>query len=306
MKNNALPEKGLKLLSRNPTVEEKNKTVKKISEHYRCGKLTEKGKKIAEDIFLLMVEDSELKVRKILAESLKDFQNIPHKVVRRIINDQDCVAIPFIKFSPSLTRDDMIKIIDSKNPEKQKAVAERENLHEEVSHHIADKCTTEIVGILISNSSAKIKENTYDAIINKYKEGFNSDNKIEALVKQLYDSHRLNGNIAVRAICMGDLKFFEYALAYLSNTPLAEVRKILLNAKVDFMIRNLLRKASIKKNMFHTVFGALKVVNTINFDCRNLDKKDFTHQVIERVLSFENATQELNNDDIHYLISKIS
>ena len=105
---------------------------------------------------------------------------------------------------------------------------------------------------------------------------------------------------------MGDLKFFEYSLVYLSNTPLLEVRKILFNSQADFVIRNLLRKAFIPKNMFPAVFSALNIIRETHYNCSPNAKKTFVHKVIERILSVSNTDEELNENDIKYLISKIS
>ena len=105
---------------------------------------------------------------------------------------------------------------------------------------------------------------------------------------------------------MGDMKFFEYALVYLSNTPIQEVRKTLFNPSADFMIRNLLRKAFIPKTMFPAVFSALKVIKEIKFDCNKSNRKSFAHKVIERILSYTPNNEELSEEDIRYLVSKIS
>ena len=72
------------------------------------------------------------------------------------------------------------------------------------------------------------------------------------------------------------------------------------------MIRNLLRKAFIPKEMFPAVFSALNVIRDIHFDCNKSNKDTFVHKVIERILSVGNADEELSESDINYLISKIS
>ncbi len=358
----------VKNLSQNPSVENKTVTVQKVTAYYNGSKITEKGLRLAEDIFRIMVEDVAVKVREILSESLKNCKNIPKDIANKLINDKNSVAIPFIKYYTNLTKEDLISILEAQNIDKQKAVAQRKNLSEDISQYIAEKCPEEVVGVLISNDSANIVERTFHTIVNKYpnsenikkrlvyrselpisviekivnslseelqrqlliahnlpnnivtdiveqvkekatlkiSEEYSSDKQIEELVHQLYTSNRLTPNLVVRAVCMGDLKFFEYALVYLSNTPITEVRKILSNIQLDFMIRNLLRKAFIPKSMFPAVFSALNVIKDIRFDCRKSDRTSFTHKVIERILTIGNAGEELNEEDIDYLISKIS
>ena len=363
-----LSKQDVERLSHDLSVENKALTAQKISAYYDGKDISERGRKLAEDIFRIMVEDVQIKVREVLSESLKNCKSIPRDIVLKLINDQDSVAVPFIKYYDNLTDEDLITILEARNINKQRAVASRKDLSVEITQYIADKCSEEIVGVLISNESADLKEKTFDTIINKYKdselikkklvyrselptsviekivtslsedlqkrliithnlpndiatdiveqvkekttlkisEEYSTDKQIEELVHQLYTSNHLTPSLVVRSICMGDLKFFEYALVYLSNTPLLEVRKILFNLQVDFMIRNLLRKAFIPKSMFPAVFSALNVLKDIRFGCQKSDRNSFMHKVIERILSRSIDSEELSEDDVNYLISKIS
>lgn len=363
-----LSKKDVEKLSHDLSVENKALTAQKISAYYDGKDISERGRKLAEDIFRIMVEDVQLKVREVLSESLKNCKSIPRDIVLKLINDQDSVAVPFIKYYDNLTDEDLINIIEAQNVSKQKAVALRKGLSADVSQYIVDKCSEDVVGVLITNETANLKEQTFNSIISKYpnsenikknlvyrselptsviekivttlsedlqkrliithnlpndiatdiveqvkekttlkiSEEYSTDKQIEELVHQLYTSNHLTPSLVVRSICMGDLKFFEYALVYLSNTPLLEVRKILFNLQVDFMIRNLLRKAFIPKSMFPAVFSALNVIKDIRFGCQKSDRASFVHKVIERILSVNSSSDELSEEDVNYLISKIS
>ena len=366
--DNALTSQDVIKLSKNFTADNEIITAQKISAYYNGNSLTDEGMKIAEDIFRIMVHDVEIKVRAVLSESLKRARNIPQDIVEAIINDHDSVAIPFIKWYEDFSKEDLLQILEFQSINKQKAVAERENLTEDISQYIVERCPEEVINTLIQNPTANIKEQSYFSIINKYhdsdtikeslisrpelpitviekivnylsqelkrrliithklptdiasdlieqvkekttlkiSEEYSSDKQIEELVHQLYTNNRLTPSLVVRSICLGDLTFFEYALVYLSNTPITEVRKILFNSSLDFMIRNLLRKAYIPKSMFPAVFSALKVIQEIRFDVKDNDRNAFSHRVIERILSFGNAAEEFKEEDINYLISKIS
>lgn len=366
--NSILTKEDVNNLSQHLTAESKAITAQKVGAYYNDRNITARGMKIAEEIFRIMVKDVELKVREALSESLKNSRGLPKEIVQSLINDEESVALPFIKYYDDLTPDEIINIIDAQNINKQKAVAMRKNLPEDISQYIAEKCPEEVIGVLISNESAHIQENTFRFIIDRYPESetikqnlvyrselpvsviekiahslseelqrrliimhnlpnniasdiveqvkekttlkiseeYSSDKQIEELIHQLYTSNRLTSTLVVRSICMGDLKFFEYALVYLSNTPITEVRKILFNTSMDFMIRNLLRKAYIPKTMFPAVFSALKVIKDVRFDYKRNDSKSFSHKVIERILSYGTAGEDLNEEDVNYLISKIS
>lgn len=368
MEKNKLNSQDIQDLSRAPRPEVKGAVAQKVTAYYNGTTVTPTGMKLAEDIFRIMIRDVELKVRQILAESLKNCHHLPEDIVDSVIRDTDSVALPFIKYYTDLNNEDLIKILNIPSINKQKAVAQRLNLPDEISRYIVEKCPEEVVGVLISNETANIHEKTYNSILEKYRESeeiqkrlvlrtelptsviekianslseelkkrlilshnlptdlaadiveevkekttlkiseeYSSDKQIEELVHQLYTSNRLTPNLVVRSICMGDLKFFEYALVYLSNTPIVEVRKILFNTSVDFMIRNLLRKAYIPKAMFPAVFSALKVIKEIRFDCRRTGRNNFAHKVIERILTYSTGQDELSEEDINYLVSKIS
>ena len=366
--DNILTSQDVIRLSQELNAKNKILTAKKISAYYNGNSLTDDGIRLAEDIFRIMVKDIEIQVREILSDSLKKARNIPKDIVEAIINDHESVAVPFIKYYKDFSTEDLLRILQFPSVKKQKAVAERQDLHEDISQYIVDKCSEEVVDTLLKNQSSHINEQSFFTLINKYhdkenikeniisrhelpisviekiinylsqelkrrliithklptdiasdlieqvkekatlkiSEEYSNDKQIEELVHQLYSNNRLTPSLVVRSICLGDLTFFEYALVYLSNTPITEVRRTLFNSSLDFMIRNLLRKAYIPKSMFPAVFSALKVIQEIRFDSHGNNRQSFSHRVIERILSFGNAAEEFKDEDINYLISKIS
>lgn len=355
-------------LAKQTNVDTKSAIAQKVSACYAGTQLSPIAVKLAEDIFRIMVRDTETKVREVLSDSLKHCKNLPSDIVTSIINDKDSIAIPFLQYYASLTNDDIIKILNMSNASRQKAIARRSGLSPEISDYIADCCGYEVVGELLSNETADIYEKTFSKITDKYAENeeikkrlvyrsvlptsviekivdklsyklktylmlhhnlpddmasnlvedvkekmtlkiseeYSSDSQVEELVHQLYKANRLTPGLVIRSICLGDLKFFEYAIVYLSETPISEVRKILFNPQADFMVRNLLRKAFIPKNIFPAIFNALKIIREIRFDCGRSDQKAFGHKVVERILSFAQNTDELDSEDISYLLSKIN
>ncbi len=368
MDQNRLNRQDVANLAHEASVDNKSTIARKVSAYYSGADISPQAARLAEDIFRIMVHDTELKVREVLSDSLKHCVDLPQDVVTAIINDKDSVAVPFVQYYGSLTNDDLIKILNMPGLNRQKAVAKRANLSAEVSQYIAERCSDEVVGELVSNEQADIRENTFNTIVTKYSESddikqrlvyrselpasvvekiidklsyklkthlmlyhnlpknlatqlvdevkekitlsiseeYSSDEQVEELVHQLYKANRLTPSLVVRSICLGDLKFFEYAIVYLSETPIAEVRKILFNEQADFMIRNLLRKAFIPKGVFPAIFSALKVIREIRFDCGRSSRKAFGHKVVERILSFTQNNDELGPDDIKYLVSKIN
>lgn len=367
IKNSKLSKDDVIKLAEQKSPERRVITAEKISQYYQSENITEDEIKLAEDIFRVMIRDAEVRVRQALSESLKTNPGLPKDVAVAIVNDIDVVSVPFIKCSEALSEEDLIKIIHTSNPEKQKAVAQRNNLQSSVCHEIVEVCQEDIVVCLVENENAQIANKTFDNIMYKYGENkimqeklvyrgeipvavaeklvsvvaaelqerlvthhrlpadkatdmvlkirekatlklseqYNSDDKIKELIHQLYSSNRLTPSIVVRAICMGDLKFFEYALVYLTQMPIKEIRKTLYGSEIDFMVRNLLRKARIPKMMFPAVFHAMKVIEDMQYDGSKDDRVRFSQRVIERILTSGNVGSELDDSDVNYLISKI-
>lgn len=90
-------------LSHDLSVENKAAAAQKISAYYDGTDISERGRKLAEDIFRIMVEDVQVKVREVLSESLKNCKSIPRDITVKLINDQDSVAVPFIKYYAGMT-----------------------------------------------------------------------------------------------------------------------------------------------------------------------------------------------------------
>ena len=68
-----LSEEDITSLSHGQSVEIKSSTIKKVAHYYTSqGNLSARGKQLAEDIFRIMVQDVEVKVREIMAESIKN------------------------------------------------------------------------------------------------------------------------------------------------------------------------------------------------------------------------------------------
>ncbi|MFV0625821.1 MAG: DUF2336 domain-containing protein [Alphaproteobacteria bacterium] len=369
MKEAILTKKDIDVLAKTLSSGAKSETIKKIGFYYNNSlTITEEEKRIAEDIFRIMVRDFEVKVREVLSETLQNSKNIPRDIIDKILKDTDSVAIPFIREYQNLPYEDLIKIIDYQDINKQKAVAMRRNLSSEIVEYIAEKSSAPVVEALLENKTANIEEKAYDKIVDRYanvdsikekivdreilpltvvekilnslsdklqakllfkhklpddvvvdiveqvrdkvtlkiSQEYSSDRQVELFVSQLHKLNKLSSSLIVRAICLGDLKFFEYALCFLTQKPLNEVRKVLFSSKDDFIIRNLLRDAKVPSNMFSPVITSLKIIQELNFDISGNSRETFSKKVIERILTYEALNQKMDMDDIKYLISKIS
>ncbi len=355
-------------LRKKPDIANKSNVALKVGTYYASSQITSEQRILAETIFRLLIKDTEIKVRQVLVNTLKNAKNLPSDIINAILKDIDTVAIPFIQYSVALTDDDLLNILEVTNISRQIAVAKRPNLSSAVADAIAEKCSSAVIEHLLTNNTANITSPSFEKIINKYpsneilqkgiiyrnnlpfdviekiishisyklktylvlnhdlpqdfaidlineikekltlkiSEDYSQDEQIHDFVKHLHRAGRLTHSLVVRSICSGDLMFFEHALSCLSDIPVSNIRKTLFNSSADFEIRNLLRKALLPKSVFTTIFSALKVISNIRFDCDQFSSKPYYKKIIERILSYAPNTEELSNDDLNYLLSKIS
>lgn len=133
-----------------------------------------------------------------------------------------------------------------------------------------------------------------------------SDEEIEALVTQLNDNDRLTPSLVLRAICLGNLKFFEHAMATLAGVPLQNAR-LLAHDPGGTGLETLCAQAKIPTSYRPAVKVAVGVVDETPLDAGPSGAERYSRRVIERVLTqYENADAEFEGEDLDYLLAKLS
>lgn len=154
----------------NPSPETRAATSAKIAAQFGARELTEAERKIAEDIFRLLVQDIEVRVREALSTHLKSTPDLPHDVALSLARDVDSVALPMLKFSEVLTDEDLIEIVRSQGPAKQAAIAQRSNVSPQVSDALVDTGNEHAVARLVGNEGARLSEAAFERLIDQYQD----------------------------------------------------------------------------------------------------------------------------------------
>jgi len=142
----------------------------KIGTSYNAHGLTDQEAIVAEQIFRLLLRDTELSVRVTLAQHLKESKQIPHDIVRALANDVEEVSLPILEFSQVLTDEDLSELIQStEQVSRYLAISRRRTLSETISDTLLAKGNDEVAASLVDNSGAAISEAAYDKIITLYK-----------------------------------------------------------------------------------------------------------------------------------------
>ncbi len=133
-----------------------------------------------------------------------------------------------------------------------------------------------------------------------------SEESLKALVAQLQANNRLTGSIVLRAICMGNLRFFEHALAALAGLPIDNTRA-LIHDPGGRGLQTIWVKTRLPEGGYPAVQAALSVIAQTELDGRDLDPERYSRRIIERVLTqYESIGVEFDNDDLEYLLAKVT
>lgn len=122
-----------------------------------------------------------------------------------------------------------------------------------------------------------------------------------SLVDQLYRNKRLTPSLIIRALCMGDVTFFEAALARMVDVPVANAYR-LIHDRGDLGLKRLFEAAGLPLDMLKVARAALKVIKEMRLTAG--DDRDISRNVtIERILT--DLEDDFDADNIDYLIDKI-
>ena len=129
----------------------------------------DKVHELAHQVLVLLVKDQATRVRRILSETLKDIANAPPEIIRRLARDVDLVVCaPVLEHSSVLTDEDLLEIITS-GPVlgALSVISKRKNISEDLSDAIFFSEDIDAIGIMLSNKSAQIREDTLDRIVER-------------------------------------------------------------------------------------------------------------------------------------------
>lgn len=114
-----------------------------------------------------LAADEAVRVRKVLAEEIKQLDCIPKQVICRLAQDAHSeVSSPVAEFSPLLTDDDLIELVAAAETNAvMNAVARRKGLSDKVSDAVIATQDTGVVTTLLKNVDASIRKQTLDKLV---------------------------------------------------------------------------------------------------------------------------------------------
>jgi uncharacterized protein (DUF2336 family) len=128
-----------------------------------------------------------------------------------------------------------------------------------------------------------------------------SEHELDRIVRQMHHNRRLTPLLILRALCLGDLAFFEMALAVMAKIPVLNAR-ILIHDAGPNGLTSLYERAGMPARLLPAVRVAVDVVRGTEFDGGDRDRERYRSRVITRILTqFEDLPQE----DLDYLVDKL-
>ncbi len=181
-------------LKREPYAGVREELAARMCKQVEAGEFKGKEIEIVQEILEYLSRDVEVKIRRIIAETLKENPNLPHSVALRLAKDIEEVALPILEFSEVLTAEDCIEIIRATNAvTKLTAIARRRNLPENVSDSLIDKRHETVVVALLANESAKLSEKQCGQVASYF---YDNENVLGVMI----DKGRLNAALAEKIV----------------------------------------------------------------------------------------------------------
>ncbi len=124
---------------------------------------------------------------------------------------------------------------------------------------------------------------------------------VEELVEQLHLNERLTPTIILRAVCTGDIAFFEAAMARRADVTAINAH-VLIHDAGNLGLHELYRKAGLPEAMYPAVRVAVTVTREMTYDGEAGDRGRFRSRMIERFLT---QFEGLDVANFEYLLARI-
>jgi uncharacterized protein (DUF2336 family) len=199
----------------------------------------------------------------------------------------------------------MSRVVDrfGDNPIVQQPLVQRDKLPVAVAERLLTRVSENLRDYLVTHQELSAKSAADMVLQSRERATVNiaarntDEADVEKLVAQLYRNQRLTPSLVLRALCTGDITFFECALAILANVPLLNAR-ILIHDEGGLGLKSIYEKSGLPQNFLPVVEAAIDVVH----ETEMADRNAYRATVIQRILT---QCENLPEEDFDYLFSKL-
>lgn len=130
------------------------------------------------------------------------------------------------------------------------------------------------------------------------------DERLWALIDSLHRNGRLPPALVIRSACMGDMRFFEAAMATRAGIPLENAIQLIQDPGGRGLAA-LCRRADIPETALRALCAAVEVARETEYDGGENDRDRFTRRMVERILTqWGDLGVFLEDGDLDYLLGK--
>ena len=127
------------------------------------------------------------------------------------------------------------------------------------------------------------------------------EDDLDHLVREMRRHGRLTPFLVLRALCMGDMEFFEAAMAALADVPVSNARRLIHDAGPNGL-KSLVEKSGLPARLLPAIRVAVDVVAGVKFDGGEHDLERYRARVITRILT---QFERFGEEDFEYLLDKL-
>lgn len=188
------------------------------------------------------------------------------------------------------------------------AIAQRPDLPLSISEKLVDWVSSRFREHLLSSNSLSaaiaadlVLEARERATLSLVTNGV-EETHLVSMIQDLNERGRLTPTLILRALCMGDLAFFEAAIAELAQISIVNAR-LLIHDQGGLGLRSIYERAGLPDDFFPAVQVAIEIAHETMMDGGEKDRERYRQKMIERILTQYDG---LKNDTLDYLIGKLN
>jgi uncharacterized protein (DUF2336 family) len=242
-------------------------------------------------------------------------ENVSAKVSDAIVEKghEDAVVALVSNKTAQIAEKTFNKVIDKFGESKrvQEPLVKRERLPLTIAERLVAKVSDSLKQYLVTHhelspqvASDLLLESRERAVVRLLQDDANHPDVTE-LVQQMDVNGRLTASIILRALCTGDISFFEAAIAHKAHVQLQNAR-VLIHDDGDLGMRALYEKARLPSRLYPAFRSAIAIAKLSEAERSDRGPDWRSRLIMERVLTQFEGVVEFDSEDVDYLLGRLA
>jgi len=242
-------------------------------------------------------------------------ENVSEKVSEAIVEkgNEDAVVALVSNQTANIGEKTYDKVIDKfgENERVQEPIVKRDKLPLAIAERLVATVSDSLKQYLVTHhelspevASDLLLESRERAVVRLLQDDDNSPD-VSELVEQMDVNGRLTASIILRALCTGDLNFFEAAIAHKAHVELNNAR-VLIHDDGDLGMKALYEKASLPMRLYPAFRSAIDIAKISEAERSDKGPDWRSRLIMERVLTQFEGVVDLDSEDVDYLLGRLA